>query len=109
MYQSSVQNSAVNHESLSWTTLSGRPNCLTTPLKNNSATYLALNFPTLKVYAVKTVYFVKRLTQVKMALQPFVQEDNPVIKPIDQDPNLLSAMGNASNKPGGACVLYLAC
>ena len=90
--QSSVQNSAVKRGSLSWTTLSGRPNCLTTPQKNNCATYLALNSPTPKVHAVKTVYFVKQSTQVKIALQPFAQEGSPVIKSIDHDPNLLSAM-----------------
>ena len=44
-----------------------------------------------------------------MALQPFLQEGNPVIKSIDQDPNLLSAMGKGSSKPGGAYVLSLAC
>ena len=43
-----------------------------------------------------------------MALQPFEQEGNPVIKSIDQDPNLLSAMGKGSSKPRGAYVLYLA-
>ena len=62
-----------------------------------------------KVYAVKTVYFVKRSTQVKMALQPFAQDGNLVMKSIGQDPNLLSAMGNGSSNPGGACVLSLAC
>ena len=40
-----------------------------------------------------------------MALQPFAQEGSPVIKSIDQDPNLLSAMGRGSSKPGGAYVL----
>ena len=44
-----------------------------------------------------------------MALQPFAQDGNPVMKSIDQDPNLLSAMGNGSSNPGGACVLSLAC
>ena len=44
-----------------------------------------------------------------MALQPLAQEGNPVMKSIDQDPNLLSAMGNGSSNPGGACVLSLAC
>ena len=43
-----------------------------------------------------------------MALQPFVQEGNPVIKSIDQDPNLLAAMGKGSSKPGGTYVLSLA-
>ena len=43
-----------------------------------------------------------------MALQPFAQEGSPVIKSIDQDPNLLSAMGRGSSKPGGAYVLSLA-
>ena len=44
-----------------------------------------------------------------MALQPFAQYGNPVIKSIDQDPNLLSLMDNGSSKPGGAHVLSLAC
>ena len=44
-----------------------------------------------------------------MALQPFAQDGSPVINSIDQDPNLLSAMGNGSSKPGGVCVLSLAC
>ena len=44
-----------------------------------------------------------------MALQPFAQEGSPVIKFIDQDPNLRSAMGNGSSKPGGGYVLSLAC
>ena len=44
-----------------------------------------------------------------MALQPFAQEGNPVIKSIDQDSNLLSAMGKGSSKLGGAYVLSLAC
>ena len=44
-----------------------------------------------------------------MALQPFAQEGNPVIKSIDQDPNRLSAMGRGSSKPGGAYVPFLAC
>ena len=108
MCQSSVQNSAVNRGSLSWTSLSGRLNCLTTPSKNNCATCLAVNYPAPKVHAVKTVYFVKQQTQVKMALQPFAQDGNPVIKSIEQDPNLLSEMGNGSRNPGGACVLSLA-
>ena len=43
-----------------------------------------------------------------MALQPFAQDSNPVMKSIDQDPNLLSAVGNGSSKPWGACVLSLA-
>ena len=62
----------------------------------------------LKVHAVKTVYFVKQSIQVKMALQPLAQDGNPVMKSIDQDPNLLSAIGNGSSKPGGACLLSLA-
>ena len=44
-----------------------------------------------------------------MALQTFSQEGNPVLKSIDQDPNLLSAMSKGSSKPGGAYVLSLAC
>ena len=76
-------------------------------LENNCATYLALNAPAPKVHAAKTVYFVKQSTQVKMALQPFAQAGNPVIKSIDQDPNLLAAMGKGSSKPGGVCVLSL--
>ena len=44
-----------------------------------------------------------------MALQPLAQDGNPVMKSIDQDPNFLSAMGNGSSKPGGACKLSLAC
>ena len=44
-----------------------------------------------------------------MALQVFEQDGSPVIKSTDQDPNLLSAIGNSSNKPGGACMLSLAC
>ena len=67
-----------------------------------------LNSPTPKIHTVKTVYFVKQSTQVKMALQPFAQEGSPVIKSMDQDPNLLSAMGKGSSKPGGAYVLSLA-
>ena len=43
-----------------------------------------------------------------MALQTFAQEGNPVIKSIDQDPNLMAAMGRGSSKPGGAYVLSLA-
>ena len=43
-----------------------------------------------------------------MAIQPLAQDGNPVMKSIDQDPNLLSEMGNGSNNPGGACVLSLA-
>ena len=72
-------------------------------------TYLALNSPAPKVHGVKTVYFVKKSTQVKMALQPFAQRGNPVMKSIDQDPNLLSVMGRGSSNPGGAYVLSLAC
>ena len=44
-----------------------------------------------------------------MALQPFAQAGSPVMKSIDQDPNLRSAIGKGSSKPGGACVLSLAC
>ena len=65
------------------------------------------NSPAPKVHAVKTVYFVKWSTQVKIALQPFAQEGNPVMKSIDQEPNLLTAMGNGSRNPGDACVLSL--
>ena len=43
-----------------------------------------------------------------MALQPLAQDGNPVMKSIDQDPNLLSAMGNGSRNSGGAYVLSLA-
>ena len=88
--------------------LSGRPNYLTTPWKNVCATYLALNSPAPEVYTAKTVYLVKRLTQVKIALQPFAYKGSPVIKSIDHDPNLLSAMVNDSKKPGGAYVLSFA-
>ena len=77
--------------------------------KQVCATCLTLNSPALKVYAVKTVYFFRQSTQVKMALQLLAQDGKPVMKSIDQDPNLLSAMGNGSNKSGGACVLSLAC
>ena len=42
-----------------------------------------------------------------MALQPFAQEGNPVIKSIDQDPNLLSVMVKGSRKPGSAYVISL--
>ena len=44
-----------------------------------------------------------------MALQPFAQDGNPVMKSIDQDLNLLSAMGSGSSNLGGACVLSLVC
>ena len=88
--------------SLSCTTLSGRPNYLTEPLKNICIAYLALNSPTPKVHAVKIVYLVKQSTQVKIVLQPFAHKGSPVIKSIDHDPNLLSATGNDSSKPGGA-------
>ena len=44
-----------------------------------------------------------------MALQPFAQEGSPVIKSIDQDPNLLLAMVKGPSKPGGAYVMSLAC
>ena len=43
-----------------------------------------------------------------MALQPFAKDGSPVMKSIDQDPNLPSAIGNGSSKPRGACVLSLA-
>ena len=43
-----------------------------------------------------------------MALQPFANRGNPVIKFIDHDPNLLSAMGKGSSKPRGAYMLSLA-
>ena len=42
-----------------------------------------------------------------MALQPFVQEGNPVIKFIDQDPNPWSAISKGSSKPGGTYMLSL--
>ena len=44
-----------------------------------------------------------------MALQLFGQKGSPVIKSIDQDPNLLTAIGRGSSKPGGAYVLSFAC
>ena len=44
-----------------------------------------------------------------MALQPFAQRGNLVMKSIDQDPNLRLAMGKGSSKPGGVYVLSLAC
>ena len=62
-----------------------------------------------KAHAVKTVYFVKRSTQVKMSLQPSAKEGILVIKSIDQDPNLLAAIGKGSSKPEVAYVLSLAC
>ena len=43
-----------------------------------------------------------------MILQPFAQDGSPVIKAIDQDLDLLSAISNGSSNPGGACVLSLA-
>ena len=55
-----------------------------------------------------TVYFVKQSTQVQVALQSFAQDGNPVMKSIDQDPNLISAMCKGSSNPWGACVLSLA-
>ena len=70
---------------------------------------MALNSPAPKVHAVKTVYLVKQSTQVKMALQPFAHKGSPVIKSIDYNPNLLSAIGNGSSKPGFAYVLSFAC
>ena len=78
-------------------------------LENNCATYLALNSPAPKVHAVKIVYIVKWSTQVKMALQPFAQKVSPVIKSMDQDPDLQSAMGKGTSKPGGIFILSLAC
>ena len=44
-----------------------------------------------------------------MALQALAEDGSPVMKSIDQDPNLLSVIGNGSNKPGGVCLLPLAC
>ena len=42
-----------------------------------------------------------------MVLQPFAQAGSPVIKSIDQDPNLLSAMGNGSSKAWGClCAIF---
>ena len=66
-----------------------------------------LNSPTPTVYAVKTVHFVKQSKQVKIALQPFAQIGNPVIKSIDQDSNLCLAMGKGSSKSGGAYALSI--
>ena len=43
-----------------------------------------------------------------MALQPFAHRGSPVIKSIDQDLNLRSAMGKGFSKPGGAYMLPLA-
>ena len=43
-----------------------------------------------------------------MALQPCAQRGNPVMKSIDQDPNLLLTMAMGSSNPGGAYVLSLA-
>ena len=43
-----------------------------------------------------------------MALQLFAEDGKPVTKSIDQDPNLLAAMGNGSRNSGGACVLSIA-
>ena len=88
--------------------LSGRPNYLTISWKNICATYLVLNFPTPKVYAVKIAYLAKQSTQVKMALQPFANKGIPVRKSIDHNIYLLSAMGNDSSKPGGVYVLFFA-
>ena len=42
-----------------------------------------------------------------MALQILAQDGNPVMESIDQDPTLLSAMGNGSSNTGGDCVLSL--
>ena len=78
-------------------------------LQNICATYLLLNSPAPKVHAVKTMYLVKQSIQLKIALQPFAHKGSPVIKSIDHDPNLLSAMDKGSSKPGGAFVLSLAC
>ena len=44
-----------------------------------------------------------------MALQLFAKVGSLVMKSIDQDPNLRSAMGKGSSKAGGAFVLSLAC
>ena len=44
-----------------------------------------------------------------MELQPFAHGGNPIIKSMDQDPNLRSAMGKGSGNPGGAYMLSLAC
>ena len=106
MCQSSVQNSAGNRGSLSWTTLQAKLSDNT--LEKQLCNLFSTNSPAPKVQAVKTVYFDKQSTQVKMALQPLAQEANPVMKSIDQDPNLLVAIGNGSSNPGGACVLSLA-
>ena len=43
-----------------------------------------------------------------MALQPFTRRVSPVIKSIDQDANLQSAIEKGPSKPGGAYVLSLA-
>ena len=77
-------------------------------LKNRCATYLVLNSPASKVHSVKTVYFIKELIQMKMVLKLFAQEGSPVIKSMDQDPNLISAMFKGSSKSGGAYVVSLA-
>ena len=52
---------------------------------------------------------VKQSTQVKMVLQLFAHRGNTVIKSIDHNPNLLSAMGKGSSKLGGSYVLSFAC
>ena len=44
-----------------------------------------------------------------MALLPFAQKGSAVIKSIDQDPNLLSAIAKGYSKPGGDYMLSLAC
>ena len=42
-----------------------------------------------------------------MALQPFAQDGNPVMKSIDQDPNLRSAMGNRFQQSWGClCAIF---
>ena len=43
-----------------------------------------------------------------MTLQPFAHRGHPVIKFIDQDLNLRSAIGKGFGKPGGAYMLSLA-
>ena len=101
-FHSSRQKSAVKRGSRSCTTLSGKPNYLTTASKNIAATASADSSPAPRLHAVRRVNLVRRSTQVKMALNLPPHNGSPVMKSIDHEPNLRAGTGNGSNKPGEA-------
>ena len=99
------QNLPMNHASRSDTMFSGKPQYLTTCLKNNFATSTALHYDFINT---KVAYLANRSTTMKIPLNPYASS-NCVMKSIKTLTHGLSGTRNGCNNPAFFCELDLSC